>query len=651
MPIPQPNSGESEDDFVSRCMGADAMQEYDQEQRAAICYSTYRDRGYSQERSMVMVISDRVHELKQRRAELRKQLAPFTEKDLTRPAGEAMTKEDSDAFEAIMAELQELEERIERCERAVEAAVPKAETDNGDKPKDDDDDDKDKGYRGPGLDARLRALADPAPRSAGYGTMTRGGLRAYPQARPQPRSTEKGFRVARFMIGLVHAKWNGMAKATEFLDNAFHDDMVTKWFAEKALNYSVVAEGGALIPQDFVAELIELLRATVVVRGAGPMTIQMPMGNLTIPRLAGGSTAMYQGELDDISVTEEQFDDLNFIAKKLTAMVPVSNDLIRRAPMGVETIVRDDLVASIARKEDLNFIRGDGTTKGPVGWRSLVLPANLLVVPALGATPPVGADLNAVVSALAAMKLLLINGMSRMIRPAWFFAPTLVEYIGTRRDSVGGFYYKDEVARGTLEGFPIYTSQQIPTNLGLGNGSEFYLVDMADTVIADTLNVMVDASDVAAYYGTDGKVVSTFQRDQSLFRVISEHDFNMRHLQSLAVATTADWMFSGLPGVPGAPWSTQPLNPHWAQAPAAWPAAATHDAAPTVYDPSVVHTSAFGGTLTANPGGGPYPLPGTGYAGGREAGAGEGGAAQQPPQQPPNGGRGRSGPPTQRSGA
>jgi hypothetical protein len=44
MPVPKPRSGESEDDFASRCMGDDSMQEYDQEQRAAICYSTYRER-------------------------------------------------------------------------------------------------------------------------------------------------------------------------------------------------------------------------------------------------------------------------------------------------------------------------------------------------------------------------------------------------------------------------------------------------------------------------------------------------------------------------------------------------------------------------------------------------------------------------------
>lgn len=546
-----------------------------------------------------MKIREKLHELQRKRAAKRAELEALMTK-----ADEDMEDGDNSAMDAIMAELQELEDRIGRCERAIQASAPdggddddKAEgDDNGDDDdKPDDDEDDEKRFRRRGISSRT-------------GIVGTGGARVWATPKRSPLGgSEKGFRVARFMIGLVHAKWSGKQKALEFIDNRFGDDLVTR-----ALNYSVVAEGGALIPQDFMAELIELLRANVVVRQAGPMNVQMPMGNLTIPRLAAGSTAAYQGELDDISVTEQLFDDLNLIAKKLTAMVPVSNDLIRRAPIGVESIIRDDLIQGIARKEDVQFLRSDGTNKGPVGWRSLVLPANLLVVPGLGATPPAGADLNAVVAALAALKLMLQNGMSRMIKPAWFMAPTILEYIRTRRDSVGGFYFREEIAAGTLDGFPYYLSQQIPTNLGGGNGSEIYLVDMADVVIGDTLNVMVDASDVAAYYGTDGKVVSTFQRDQSLFRVITEHDFNMRHLQSLAVATTSDWMFSGLPGTPGAPYSTQPLNPHWAAAPAAWPASQTHDAAPTIYDPATVHSSHFQGTLTANPGGGPYPLAGGG---------------------------------------
>jgi HK97 family phage major capsid protein len=350
----------------------------------------------------------------------------------------------------------------------------------------------------------------------------------------------------------------------------------------------VTGEGGALIPQDFMADLIELLRANTAVRGASPMEVGMPMGNLTIPRLAGGATAAYQNELDDIAVSQERFDDVNFVARKLTAMVPVSNDLIRRAPIGIEEVVRDDLVQTIARREDLAFLRGDGTDKGPVGMRHLALPANIVTIAAMPATPAAGDALTAILNASSTALLALQNGMSRMIRPTWIMAPTIARFIATARDQVGGFYFKDEIEAGKFEGYPIRLTQQIPTNLSVATytkGSEIYFVDMADFVIADTYNVVVDASDVASYNDGTG-MVSSFQRDQSLFRVIAEHDCNMRHLQSLVVLLTQDWAFSGVPGAAGAPYSTQPLNPTWSQAGAIRPALATGaNPPPTLTDP------------------------------------------------------------------
>ena len=54
----------------------------------------------------------------------------------------------------------------------------------------------------------------------------------------------------------------------------------------RALNSSVTGEGGALIPQDFMADLIELLRAPIPWRGSSPMAGRDADGNLTIPRLA-----------------------------------------------------------------------------------------------------------------------------------------------------------------------------------------------------------------------------------------------------------------------------------------------------------------------------------------------------------------------------
>ena len=45
MPIPKPNSGESETDFMARCMDSSTMRnEYSQrDQRVAVCLSSYRD--------------------------------------------------------------------------------------------------------------------------------------------------------------------------------------------------------------------------------------------------------------------------------------------------------------------------------------------------------------------------------------------------------------------------------------------------------------------------------------------------------------------------------------------------------------------------------------------------------------------------------
>ncbi|MGA7055334.1 MAG: phage major capsid protein, partial [Mycobacterium sp.] len=391
-----------------------------------------------------------------------------------------------------------------------------------------------------------------------------------------------------------HCTWDA---AATWAENRFGDSDVAK-----ALNSSITGEGGALIPQDFLADLIELLRANTVVRGSGPMTVGMPMGNLTIPRLAGGSSASYQNELEEIAVNQQRFDDINFVAKKLTCLVPVSNDLIRRSPIGVEEIVRDDLVQGVARREDLAFLRGTGTaiTKDPKGLRNLVLAANLITVPPtpidadLGMPLP-GAQLSMIIAGLSAAILALQNGLSRMIRPVWIMTPTSARYIATARDQVGGYYYKDEMSRGMLEGYPYKISQQIPSNLGTSTvGSEIYLADFADVIIADTYNVMVDASDVATYRepanvtGTTMNLRSAFQWDQTLFRVISEHDFNMRHLQSLAILIVSDWTFPGVVGGPGVPWSTQPLNPTWSQAPAIRPATLTGaDPAPPLTNPAL----------------------------------------------------------------
>lgn len=508
-----------------------------------------------------MTLSEKHRELVHKKGQIVEQMRVL----LTKQEGDEGGEDSGSQFDALQTMLATLDARITQIEAAMAAEAAIAT----DAPGGDGNGDTEEAALSGTLHRRLHGQRTPAK----------------PKRDPNKgiRNTV-GIQAARFAVGVMWARLNHQSfdKAAEFVDTRFGDDEVTRQV--KALVSNVTGEGGALIPQDFLADLIELLRANTVVRGAGPMEVGMPMGNLTIPRLAGGATAAYQNETDDITISQERFDDVNFVAKKLTAMVPVSNDLIRRAPIGVEEIVRDDLVQTIARREDLAFLRGDGTDKGPVGMRHLALPANIITVTAMPATPGPGDQLTAILAGASAAILALQNGMSRMIRPTWFMAPTMKRFIATARDQVGGFYFKDEIERDLWEGYPLKISQQIPTNLSIATfakGSEIYFCDMADFVLADTYNVIVDASDVAAY--NDGvSMVSAFQRDQSLFRVIAEHDVNMRHLQSLVVLLTQDWGFAGVPGAPGAPYSTQPLNPTWSQAGAIRPALATGANAPPV---------------------------------------------------------------------
>jgi hypothetical protein len=57
MPIPNPRSGEQEEEFISRCM-AELYNEYGQEQSAGICYSQWEDKDKMSEDFKTVPTSD-----------------------------------------------------------------------------------------------------------------------------------------------------------------------------------------------------------------------------------------------------------------------------------------------------------------------------------------------------------------------------------------------------------------------------------------------------------------------------------------------------------------------------------------------------------------------------------------------------------------
>lgn len=337
---------------------------------------------------------------------------------------------------------------------------------------------------------------------------------------------EKGAQFARIVRALAAEKGNPR-NAAQFASEQFGDEKVAK-----ALAAGVGSAGGFIVPEEFSTDIIELLRPASVVRSLNPTVVPMPRGNLTMPKLAGGSSASYVGENQNIGKTEPTFGQLVLTARKLAALVPISNDLIRYSSPQADIVVRDDLIAAMAQRSDLACIRGDGTGNSPRGLRYWAPGANVITANSTVNLANVTADLGKMVLALK-------NANVRMLRPGWIFTPRTEQYLMTVRDGNGNYAYRQEMLAGNLWGMPFRTTTQIPDNLST-NQSEVYLADFADAVIGDAMTIMLDVSSEAAYHDGTG-VVASFSLDQTVIRAIAQHDFGMRHDASVAVLTGVTW--------------------------------------------------------------------------------------------------------------
>lgn len=297
--------------------------------------------------------------------------------------------------------------------------------------------------------------------------------------------------------------------------------------------------GGFLIPEDVSGELIELLRPASVVMSLNPLIMPMDNGNLSINRINVGTTATYIGELQDTPATGVQFGQLKLSSKKLAALVPISNDLLRSASIAADRVVRDDMVLSLATRADLAFIRGAGSQFAPLGFRNQLIGSAFETTNILAANATV--NLVNVTSDLGRLELALLNANIPMVRPGWIFSPRTMMYLMNLRDGNGNYAFP-EVQQGMLRGKPYRATMQVPSNLGGGtNESEIYLADFAHVIVGEQQGIELAISTEAAYRDSGNNVQASFSRDETVVRAIALHDFGMRHLPAVAVLTGVTW--------------------------------------------------------------------------------------------------------------
>jgi len=306
----------------------------------------------------------------------------------------------------------------------------------------------------------------------------------------------------------------------------------------KALAASDFTAGGAILPVDVSTEIIELLRPQSAVRRMNPRTVDLSSGRLEIPRLDAGGTANWIGENTDIPKSEQAFGNVVLDAKKLAALTPLSNDLIRDARQDVLDVVRDDLVRTLATAEDVQFLTGDGTENKPQGLRNL---ADSSTVSASNGTNAanIEADFKRLISDLRTNDIPMTNPWFVMSARSFLALINLRD--GTSGDLVFPQLRESAIGEGQVFGIPVIVSNNIPDNLGSGNDESLVmLVDAGQVLLGQSGTLEVRVSDQASFTDS-GSNVSSFERDQSLVRVISRVDLNVRHPKAIAVKTAVKW--------------------------------------------------------------------------------------------------------------
>lgn len=306
---------------------------------------------------------------------------------------------------------------------------------------------------------------------------------------------------------------------------------------EKAMSAGDPLAGGILVPTEFSQEVIELLRASGVVRSLQPLTMPMTSGSIKVPRITSGSTAAYIGENTNIGKSEVGTGQITLTFKKLAALVPVSNDLIRYSAPSSDQIVRDDMIRALSAREDLAFIRGDGTSGTPMGLKNWIASSNKFAANGTVSLANVTSDLGNALKLIMDANITLIIQQGATggvdVRPGWIFSPRVWKYLTTVQTGLGTYAFRDEMQRGTLWGFPYRVTTQC-------EDTTVYFGAFAHAVIGEAMGLMVDASQEAAYHDGSG-VVAAFSQDQTVIRVIAEHDFALRHDAAFSLITGVTW--------------------------------------------------------------------------------------------------------------
>jgi HK97 family phage major capsid protein len=326
------------------------------------------------------------------------------------------------------------------------------------------------------------------------------------------------------------------AKAEQIALAAGNHQLARAIAETRTLQAGEMSGAGALIPELFSSDFIEMLRSSTVVRRAGAMIEAMPGGTLDIGRQNTASTANWVGELGPAVASQPSYGRLKLSAKKLMVKVPVSNDAMRRAG-NFSQLVTNDMIRTAGIAEDAAFLRGSGTANVPTGMKTQAASGQFIAT--------AGATFTHLVTDLTGCLARVYGTDVDRVSPAFFCSSS--DYYGgiLRILTAGGEdarWLQDQfVSSSNLFGIQVLPTTGIPKNLGGGHESELYLLEASQFIIGETLNLRVEEFNGGAYTDASSATVLGVDTDETVLRLIHEVDCALRHTNAVAGVTGVNY--------------------------------------------------------------------------------------------------------------
>lgn len=346
------------------------------------------------------------------------------------------------------------------------------------------------------------------------------------RAKAGHKSPDPGIRIARY-AKCVLAAAQGRGDLESWAKSIYPDDDELHAYTKTAMSVATPSEGGYMVPEVLSSEIIEYLYPKLVLTKLGARKVDMPSGNLTIPRFNATSAAYYIGENRAATKSQATIGSVKLSAKKLAVLVPISNDLIRSANPIADAMIRDDMVMISQLKRDYTAFYGAGTLYTPSGLAAL-----------LTSTEVYGSSTTAFTADIPGYLLGELMGKNiPMISVGWAFSGRAWAYLYNLKTSTGAYIYRAEMDQGKLLGYPFYVSNQIAYTAGSPGYVDIFLGDWSEFFDAAQMEMQMEASREATYVDDAAATVSAFSNDQTVLRLLTLHDYNIRHKESFLQGT------------------------------------------------------------------------------------------------------------------